>query len=494
MTEPLVRQHILAGAPKFFGLLGVFALLCAFPRLTIDWDGMAFLHKPDGALWNDPAHLLYPGTLKVLHWVGDRIGISKESMARGFSSLTATLALGLLVSLGGRLRAHSVITWLSALLLLATPSFFRQSVSVEVYAPALFGFLGAGVALLHYVERPTLLGLVPPTLFLALAIGFHVAALLSLPFLLSLTGALPRRLRWRHGFAYGALTCFAGLVAFSGIRDGVLEIWRQMVGYLAPRRLTADRALVLLGENFERGLGFLRDEAPVISVLSLSVTLLALSADRRKLVPGLWLFGTFFVAFLGLGVPMLGLLLPATAGLSVLLFLSDLALANAPKRQLLARGLLLGALVLQCVLSVPRVVADARTPDPLEIEALEIAQALPPRGIVVAGAHAQHLRYLTDVPVIALDEIFQAARSREGTTPDAIRVLRAALHPLTQRGHAAYLTNQGAARLVDLAAPAYGSREEALQDLRGRLFRGDEPIVVRTSAGRPLFLQRLRIR
>jgi hypothetical protein len=443
--------------------LAVAALATALARSAVGFDALAFLHRPRDHLFEDPAHLLYPALVQGAAALGSALGLEPVLAASLLSALALAGAAATLAVLTRKAGAPPAVALGTGLLFALGASALREATSIEAYHPAL-ALLGGSLVLALRVR--SFAGAIATILLLVLASTMHAAALLggfALARSLLANPHLPRRSAL---MALGASLATAGLALASGFGVQVLELVETARAFAAA----APEAGRVLAPASRLG-RFLLENATGAALVAASALLLLLHPRHRAVVletalPGAYLAAPFLSAFLVLGTPMLGLLLPASFGL---------ALLGAPSLARLGPGILVPALlVLQAALTLPTAIREARAPDPLREEAEALLAAAPPDAVFLAGPVAWHLRHLGAARVLSIDELFHEARARSRREPEAREVLIPALAHYADRP--ILLGSACAPRLVQQVARSAGSEERAARTLSALLLLGRDPV------------------
>lgn len=440
-----------------------YALAVAFvPSTTTSWDGLGFLLNARPPLDLDYGHALYVPALRAVDaLLGGALG-SAERAAKLLSALGAALAFWLL----WRRAARSVPrgpAGLAAALFATTPFFLREAGVVEPSTWTIVALLGAAHAAEAYARRrsvPRLAVLIGAAL---VAGGFHLVSGCALVWW-ALSARGPERIPRRHVAGVLGAALLLALVAAPRL-PAFWAYWMSFVtGY-------EDGFLATLASNARRAAGLFVDGTPVLALCA-AVGAGYLGRVRRTALVGPLALGVpYLLAFLFLGRPLIALLLPVTLafGLCVTAALAE-ALRGASPPRWVTLGLPL-AVVVQLATAVPHVRAWTSHADPDRDAALWFASTLPERAILLAGPAANHVRYYTDAPVVAVPNLLQAAVA-EDPGADPIAVLRDEVRRQRERGVASYLTGEAVLYLRRV----WGADALRLAiDEHGALPRADDP-------------------
>lgn len=475
--------------PLLVGLLAgsVYALL---PRQWTDWDGLALLDRIHYLEHPDPAHPAYAPLIALAARLLGPLGLDELQAARLASALFGAFAVAMLAAVGLARGAGAGRAVLAALLLAAAPSFWQHATTVEVYAPAL-AFLVAGGLLLERgspAERPLRNSrLVLAAAAMLAAASFHAGCLLALAGGLVALGRR-RRISWARLLLALLLvggTAAAGVAAAWALSERCARFFSYAATYL-PAWDEAGLAATL-GAHLHRCWLFFTENEPILAAGAVlgSVGLLAGARPRRRRLGWGWLAAPFLLAYLLLGVPLLGLLMPVLPAAAVIAGSGAAAADSRWPRLRPGTAALALLLVLQVAGAAPARWHEATTPDPRRLQARQLAALLPEDARLVAGDLAWHLRRYTGCKVISVIEIARHARA-------AGRGILPALHErLASSGRPAFITASGSRRLFQMVHTGHHSPEAAYKALVGLLADPDHPLI--SDPSQDLRLDRLRI-
>lgn len=406
-------------------VLGYTATVAALYPRTIAFDGLSFVMAARAGTI-DYGHALY---LPLLAAAGALAGenLAPERTAQLVSAAGALLAFVLLwrrVERGGAPRAFAALV--AACFGFAT-FFWQEAGSIEPTTWTVAALLGSAEAAEAYGRRSTWPRLAAVMLAFAAAVGFHLVSLCALPWLVSLArknGAPPPGRHWL-ALLGGALLVLA--FAFLGGELGVyLRYWS---GFVPDFR---DGAGSELAWHLERGGRLFLEGGPVLLALSGVAAFALLRTGARGAEEGAWLAAPYLVAYLCLGKPLVGLLMPVfLAGALVVGRAAALAGVEGPSgRGVPARAIafvLALSAALQFGLSLPQALAWRREPDGNRVRADSLARHVPDGARLFAGPLANHLRYYWPaLDVLSLPELWHTAHARDRSA-DPIEVVREAV-------------------------------------------------------------------
>lgn len=442
---------------------GIFAFAACNLAIAVEWDGLAFLLRAEETPWGDPAHLLYPAILNAAGWVGGMFGVDRITSGKLLSAFALALGFFLFQRLLWVRGLHRVPSVLHALLLVTMPGLLREGLRLEVYWPSLATMLAA--LLLATRSRSFVHGLLS-TALLGLSATLHAAAVIALPALFVTMPGPGWRSPPRQALCAAVGLGIVAVAAVPPLRTLFVELWSATAGFIPIA--TQEAGFGRIAVNGGRAGQWVMSDALTLLIVPAVVTSSAAfnPPGGRFPLPGLTLGCSFLIAFLGLGVPVLGLLIPATLG-----FIWMMA-EFIPRRWFLLCTLLVA---LSAAVNISMYWTKGRReharPDDLRNSAITLADAVPADAAVLAGADAQHLRYFTGLSVIAIDEIFHRARRAGNPRPDPVVVLREALSPF--RGRPLFITQASANRLFEHAqlhtpepAAAFAHLESAMKVTR----------------------------
>jgi len=405
------RTVLLSSALAFF-----LALAWLHPR-GLSWDELAFLMGAE-ARTIDLGHALYLPALRGTARLCSP-SLSPEQAARLFSAAGAALAFVLLARRAERAGASSGCALLVAALFSTGTLFWRESGSVEPTSWTIAGLLlAAELAEAYSRDRSAQLGALFGLGF-GLSLGFHLVSLCALPWLLALAlGA-----RGRPPLAHLLLLCGVALcvLLLGAVLGDLPAAWRYWSGFVP----TYDAGLASeLGRHTRRAVPLLCEGAPVLVVLGL-VCALALARRRPRAVATAGaLAAPYALAFLVLGKPLVGLLLPVLLACALLVGEA----AGAARVQVrLGTALLALALAVQLALSLPEALEWRRAPDRDRERAALLVRHLPEDAVLFAGRLANHVRYFhPGAPLVSLPELWHEAFARDRAA-DPIDVVQRAV-------------------------------------------------------------------
>ena len=406
-------------------VLGYAATVAALYPQTVAFDGLSFVMAARaGSI--DYGHALY---LPLLGAAGALAGdtFAPERTAQLVSGVGALLAFALLwrrVERGGAPRAL-------ALLVAACFGFstllWQEAGSIEPTTWTAAALLATAEAAEAYGRRTTLARLAAVMLAFAAAVGFHLVSLCALPWLGSLArrnGAAPPV---THGLTLLAGALFVLVLAFLGGDLGVyLRYWS---GFVPDYRVGIGSELA---GHLERGGRLFLEGGPVLLALSAVAVFALLRAGARGADEGAWLAAPYLVAYLVLGKPLVGLLMPVfLAGALVIGRAAALEGVPSPDGRRAPRGaipfVLALSAALQFGLSLPQALAWRREPDGNRMRADHLARHVPAGARLFAGPLSNHLRYYwPDLDVLSLPELWHSAHARDRSA-DPIDVVREAV-------------------------------------------------------------------
>jgi len=422
------------GPAKLLGLLLFAAVIALLPTQALYWDGLAFLQAARPPLELDYGHFLYVPLLRAAHAVLAPWIESEVFSARLVSAVAAGGCLVLLWARAERTGLAASEAVAAALLVVTTPLFWRQADVVEPATLTIAALLCAWEAARRYGERRSALRLALLCASMAALLGLHLAAVFALPWLVDRArGPAPRPPASHLVVPAGLVLAVLAAGALAGDLGAFLVYWR---GFLPP----AAGFAAAVGEH-ARMLGrVLTEGTPVLSAAGALGVVVLVARERAGLRGPALLAAPFLVAFLVLGKPVVGLLLPVTVALGAVVARAA-ALTVAHPRTRAVAGVALAVLVaVQGTAGLVGAARRALTPDRLQEVAVLIAGALPRDAVVLAGPVAHHLRWHTGAPVVALPNAIHAARSRDAAA-DPVHVVVAEGERLAASYAAVYVTS-----------------------------------------------------
>jgi hypothetical protein len=187
-----------------------------------------------------------------------------------------------------------------------------------------------------------------------------------------------------------------------------------------------------LAGHLQRGGRLFLEGGPVLLALSGVAAFALVRARVRGAEEGAWLAAPYLVAFLVLGKPLVGLLMPVfLAGAVVIGRAAALEGGPGPEGRRAPRGaipfVLALSAALQFGLSLPQALAWRREPDANRTKADRLARHVPEGTRLFAGPLANHLRYYSPgLDVLSLPELWHDAHARDRSA-DPIDVVREAV-------------------------------------------------------------------
>jgi hypothetical protein len=402
-------------AARLLLVLAYLVLLAGLAPRALSWDAYGFLLLARaGAI--DYGHALYVPLLRGAQALAGP-WLDPEQSARAVSLLGAGLALSLLWRRAERSGAGPLAP-LAAAPLPTSGLFWHEAGSIEPASWTIAALLLAAEAAAAYARERTQRRLVLLTLATGLALSFHVVSVCALPWL-ARSALRPARLPPpRQLLLPGVLVALLVLLV---VGDGRWPAYRDYwTGFLPDLESGLAHAL---GQHVRRGASLVLEGAPLLVLLGLvGVPSLWRAGRRAVLVDAGLLAGPYGLAFLALGKPLVGLLLPALlAPALVAIEAAALARARGPAGALVpALGLLGGMLV-----TFVQAIEWARTPDEDRARAALLARDLPAGARLFSGQLANAL--LHDHPaldVVSLPDLIHAARARDRTR-DPIEIVEA---------------------------------------------------------------------
>lgn len=456
-------------------LLGFYLYLVAavaLPSQWLFWDDIGFLLAArEGG--SDYGHALYVPALRAVQALTRPFTDASEHTAKLLSMLGGALAFALLWRRVARGGLRAPLALLVALFAAVTPLFWRQLSLVEPTTWTAAALLLAAAAAEAYGARRGAFPLALLTLAFALALGLHLVSACALPWLVWLARgpapAPPRReLLVPAGLAL-LLLALAALVGDPLDRIGAFaRYWRGFLpregepGHLALLATYLGHGAPLLVGATLVGLPFAAQDARRDAVA------------RRELAGALLLGAPYLAAFLAFGRPVAGLLVPFTLALGLALAAGARALdARAPRATYaLGASLLAG----QTFVATAFALHHATTPDQERATALLLAGALPADALLVAGEVAQHVRWLTDAPVVPLPNLVHGSWRADADGGSALERLHARAREALARYGAVYLSSEAA----DYLTAHCGVERSALPgpDADTILVRADPPLAL----------------
>ena len=410
-----------------------------YPR-TVAFDGLSFVMAARAGTI-DYGHALY---LPLLGAAGALVGesLEPERTAQLVSAAGALLAFALLwrrVERGGAPRALAALV---AACFGFSTLFWQEAGSIEPTTWTVAALLVAAEAAEAYGRRSTLPRLGAAMLALATAVSFHLVSLCALPWLVSLVrkeGAARPSVTHLLALLAGALLVL--LLAFLGGELGVYM--RYWSGFVPDFRGGLGSELAW---HLERGGRLFLEGGPVLLALSGVAAFALLRTGARGAEEGAWLAAPYLLAYLILGKPLVGLLVPVfLAGALVIGKAAALEGVESPGGSRLPRGavrlVLAFSAALQFGLSLPQALAWRREPDTNRTRADCLARHVPEGARLFAGPLANHLRYYWPaLDVLSLPELWHTAHARDRSA-DPIEVVRQAIRSAGKR---CWLSTDGA--------------------------------------------------
>ncbi len=428
--------------------LAYFAAVAGLYPRAVAFDGLAFLMAARvGTI--DYGHALYLPLLNAAQALAGS-SASPERVAQVVSALGGVATIVLLLRRVERGGAPRGLAMLVAACFGFATLFWQEAGSIEPTTWTLAALLVSAEAAEAYARRATVLRLGAAMLAFAAAVGFHLVSLCALPWLVSRAcrkgAVLPVQQRLLLlGGAFGVL-----LVALLGGELGVyLRYWSGFVPDFRGGLGTE------LGWHLERAGRLFLEGAPVLLALAGLAAFALLRAGVRGVEEGVWLAAPYLAAYLILGKPLVGLLMPVI--LAAALVLGSSAALACPAQMERGARVPPGALVLvlalsaalQLGLSLPQALAWRREPDANRARAELLARHLPEGARLFAGPLTNHLRYYWPaLDVVSLPELWHTIHARDRAA-DPIEVVRQAVQVSGKR---CLLSSDGAGFLLGLAA------------------------------------------
>jgi len=405
-------------------VLGYTATVAALYPQTVAFDGLSFVMAARAGTI-DYGHALY---LPLLGAAGVLAGdtLAPERTAQLVSGAGALLAFALLWRRVEREGAPRPLAFLVAACFGFSTLLWQEAGSIEPTTWTAAALLASAEAAEAYGERSTLARLAALVLAFAAAVGFHLVSLCALPWLAWLArrrGATPGRAHLLVVVA-SALAVLA-LALLGGKLGTYLRYWS---GFVPDFRGGIGSELA---GHLERGGRLFLEGGPVLLALSAMAAFALLRARVRGAEEGAWLAAPYLVAFLVLGKPLVGLLMPVfLAGALVIGRTAALDL-TLPGGRLAPRGAVAFVLTLSAALqfglSLPQALAWRREPDANRTKADRLARHVPEGARIFAGPLANHLRYYwPELDVLSLPELWHAAHARDRSA-DPVEVVREAV-------------------------------------------------------------------
>ena len=416
------RMRLLAPA---LIVLGYTATVAALYPSTVAFDGLSFLMAARAGTI-DYGHALY---MPLLGAAGTLAGdaLAPERSAQLVSAAGALLAFALLWRRVERGGAPRVLALLVAACFGLSPLLWQEAGSIEPTTWTAAALLVSAEAAEAYGRRTTLARLAASLLAFGAAVGFHLVSLCALPWLVSLARRNGAALPLRHALApiAGAL-----LVLLLAVLGGELGVYmRYWSGFVPDYR---GGIVSELAGHLERGGRLFLEGGPVLLALSIVAVLALRRAGVRGAEEAAWLAAPYLVAFLVLGKPLIGLLMPVfLAAALVIGRAAALDVVPASDGTRAPRGaipfVLALSAALQFGLSLPQALEWRREPDVNRTRADHLARHVPEGTRLFAGPLANHLRYYwPDVDVLSLPELWHTAHARDRSA-DPIEVVREAV-------------------------------------------------------------------
>jgi hypothetical protein len=404
------------GREKLLAFLLFFVVIGAMPPEALFWDGIGFLQwARSEPLQLDYGHALYTPLLRLWHAALNTVWYATwEFSAKLLSSLAAALFFVLLWSRLERRGLAPLASFTLAALAATTPLFWRQAGIVEPTTLTLAALLLAARSAERYGEARTLGRCTLLVAGVALALSFHVVSVFAFPWLFALARGPAGRPPARHLAV--PLTALAGLPVLLSVAGKLGELaafGRYWVAFLPEGGASSVAA-----HAREAGRMLVGGFPGVVVAGALGLVVVACRERRAPRACALAL--PYLVAFLLLGKPAVGLLVPVSLALALL---AAEGLASLDRgRALRAAGVLLPLLLTyQVGHGMAWGLRRARTPDDFQEQAELLAAALPRDAVVIAGTLSHHLVWSTDAPVVPLPNELHAA----GPGANAPALLRA---------------------------------------------------------------------
>ena len=392
---------------QVMAVVGSWLLFVGLRPRAQSFDALSFVL---GA-WNgtvDLGHALFLPLLRLTALGGE--ADSALRCAAGLSALGASLAFALLIRRIEHGGASPGVAWALAGCLAGGTLFFQEAGSIEPTGWTMAFLLAAAEVCDCYAARPTLGRLALACAAFAAALSFHVVSVLALPWLVRLAWRAEPRAPAAHLAVLGGFL-LAGIGLAFGLRGALAPAWRYWLGFVPDY---AEGFGIELLRHFQRGGSLVGRGAPLL----LGLVLRAAWRMRTRLTRGasdaLLLGAPYLLAFVVFGKPLVGLLMP------VLLALTLFA-ASAPAARHEVRWIL-GASVLQLVLTAPQALEWSRAEDEPREKAARIARYVPEGAALFAGTLANHFRfYCPGLAVVSLPEIWHRVHALDrGIDPIAV--------------------------------------------------------------------------
>lgn len=469
-------------------------------RRNIDWDGIAMILRSESNDWRDFAHLLYLFLVRLAVIAGEAAGLARDDAVKALSIAAAAATLVMLWRFAERIGVDRSCAGLAAVLYSTAPVVWRQSLSAEVYALAAAFLMAAGHCALDTRES-----LAPRRhawmiiLFFALAVGMHIGCLLALPWIVWLMGRGIRpglRLLIKPLASVAVVSAVVGVVAAGWRRADALAFVQYSGGFLsradgAPGFSSRD-PFELIGLHLHYVRRFFLEEAAVLTVVAVVAIIFRVVVVRRPPATAAALGAPFLIAYIVLGVPMLGLLMPVLLALALAtaegLGGLDARMARArPWRR--RKAIVLGMSSLMVVVSLinvlPGLVIEAREIDPLEVEARRLAENTPNAAVLFTGRSAMHLRYRhPEVAIVSLPEVLHVLRAEGRRNDSFVECIRSLAAHESERGRLPCMDSTGCEAMTMFGVPA--ADLEGFVDFARPIHAGGagEPSIFRIVVGR----------
>jgi uncharacterized protein (TIGR03382 family) len=213
----------------------------------------------------------------------------------------------------------------------------------------------------------------------------------------------------------------------------------------------ADGTASTLRHHLERGGTILVEGAPVLLPVGLACGAWLMRRRPRAVVAAAALALPYALAFLAFGKPLVGLLLPATLALGLLV--GEAAGAGPEPRSHGRLAVTLSvALLAQIVVTLPDALAWRATPDRDRNRAALLVHNLPESSILFAGRLAAYIAYFhPGVPLVPLPELLHAAAAQPRRL-DPVSIVHQEARRLSTRFVDCYLSSEGIEHLQEFWA------------------------------------------
>ena len=298
---------------KLLGFVLFFVVITALPPQRIFWDGIGFLEWARSPVQLDYGHLLYIPLLHAWHGVMSFLVASEEFSAKLLSALGAAACFLLLWTRVERKGLAPATAITVALVATTTPFLWRQATIIEPTTLTLAALLATASAAERYGSVRTPARAVTLCGAYTVLLGLHLVSIFALPWIVALARGPAPRPPARHllvpaGFALAFLALAAGAGALPELGT-FSAYWR---GFLP------DASAASLARHLDMAARVLSRGYPAVTWLGLGALVWYAAATRR--VPRAALLAApYLFAFVLLGKPIVGLLVPVSIGLALIL-------------------------------------------------------------------------------------------------------------------------------------------------------------------------------